>query len=335
MRCSIVIRAYNEERHIGKLLIGLSCQTLVPYEVILVDSGSTDDTVAIARRHGVKVVSIDKRAFTFGRALNIGCAIASGDFLVFVSAHVYPKHTSWLADLMQSFADPNVVLSYGKQRGNHLNHFSEHQIFAKLFPNESVVPQGSFFCNNANTAIRRSEWEKRPYDEALTGLEDLDWAKRAQADGGWIAYAANAEIVHVHEESWATVRNRYRREAMAMRRIDDNATFGLFGFLRLLSANISNDLWHAFLEERLLAEMRSIFAFRYNQMLGTYQGYREPNEVTEELRRRFYFPVSRAERGGESSKPIEDEIDYEKLMEESLEFDFAAEDASFRGRPIH
>src|SRR5262245_41014116 len=212
MRCSVVIRAYNEEKHIEKLLIGLSRQTLVPHEVILVDSGSTDNTVAIARRYGVKVVSISKGAFTFGRSLNMGCAAASGDFLVFVSAHVYPRHTSWLADLMQPFADTKVVLSYGKQRGNHLNHFSEHQIFAKWFPRESIVPQGSYFCNNANAAIRRSEWEQRPYDETLTGLEDLDWAKKAQADGGWIAYVADAEIIHVHEESWIAVRNRYRRE---------------------------------------------------------------------------------------------------------------------------
>lgn len=335
MRCSIIIRAYNEAKHIGKLLVGLSNQSLMPHEVILVDSGSTDDTVAIAREFGVKVVSIDKRAFTFGRALNMGCAVASGEILVFVSAHVYPKHRHWLTDLVEPFSEPNVVLSYGKQRGNELNHYSEHQIFAKWFPNDSAMPQRSYFCNNANTAIRRTEWEKRPYDEVLTGLEDLDWAKKAQAEGGWIAYAAQAEIIHVHEESWATVRNRYRREALAMRRIDETANFGLVDFLRLLPANILNDLWHAFAEKKLLAEMKSIVLFRYNQMVGTYVGYSGPNEVSDELRRRFYFPVSRAEKNRETGRDAAEELDYDTLMKIPERYNFERDEAERRRQPRH
>src|SRR5690606_20664091 len=165
MKCSIVIRAYNEGKHIRKLLLGISQQSLQPREIILVDSGSTDDTVAIAREFGVRIVAIEKRLFTFGRALNIGCAAASGEILVFVSAHVYPRHADWLASLVAPFADPKVVLSYGKQRGNELNHYSEHQIFAKWFPSQSVSNQRSYFCNNANCAVRRSQWELRPYDE--------------------------------------------------------------------------------------------------------------------------------------------------------------------------
>lgn len=334
MRCSIVIRAYNEARHIRKLLVGVAQQSVLPHEIILVDSGSTDETVAIAREFGVKVVPIEKHQFTFGRALNVGCAAATGDLLVFVSAHVYPRHGRWLEALAAPFADPDVVLAYGKQRGNDLNHYSEHQIFAKWFPNGSVARQTSYFCNNANTAIRRSEWEKRPYDESLTGLEDLDWAKRAQADRGVISYVAEAEIIHVHEESWAAVRNRYRREALAMRRIDGDAHFSRLDFLKLLPANVINDLWHAFLEKRLRLEAGSILRFRYNQLLGTYQGFNGPDEVTDELRRRFFYPVSRSEK----HHPVEsdqEEIDYEKLLSDKHVFNFHKGRAETRKQPLH
>lgn len=335
MKCSIIIRAYNEARHIGKLLAGLAHQSRVPYEVILVDSGSTDDTVEIARRWGVKIVPIDKRSFTFGRSLNIGCAAASGDILVFVSAHVYPKHRTWLSDLVQPFTEQQVVLSYGKQRGNELNHFSEHQIFAKWFPNESVFPQRSYFCNNANAAIRRSEWEKRPYDESLTGLEDLDWGKKAQADGGWIAYVASAEIIHVHEENWTSVRNRYRREAIAMRWIDKESRFGIFDFATLLPANILSDLWHALLEKKLPFEMKSILLFRYNQMTGTLQGYRGPSELSEELRKRFYFPVSRAEKLSGNQDNVEHEIDYSEILDNPIRYDFQRHQADVQTQQRH
>lgn len=313
MKCSIIIRAYNEARHIARLLVGIEQQTLTPHEIVLVDSGSTDNTVEIARKFGVRLVHIDKRDFTFGRALNLGCAAATGDILVVVSAHVYPRHRRWLAELVAPFTDPRVSLSYGKQRGDERNHYSEHQIFAKWFPNVPALPQTSYFCNNANAAVRRDAWLERPYDESLTGLEDLDWARKAQEAGEWIAYAADAEIIHVHEESWGQVRNRYRREAIAMRRIEERVRFGTKDFLGLLAANTINDCWHALLERRLLREMRSIVLFRYNQMLGTLQGHRGPAEIPAELRRRFYYPVSRTEKRLEAL-PHDEEIDYEALM---------------------
>ena len=67
MNCSIVIRAFNEGRHIRRLLEGIRQQTVQDVEVILVDSGSTDDTVSIAESYGAKLVRIAPQEFTFGR----------------------------------------------------------------------------------------------------------------------------------------------------------------------------------------------------------------------------------------------------------------------------
>lgn len=314
MKISVVIRAYNEAAHVEKLLVGIHAQSHRPHEVILVDSGSTDDTVAIARDYGVKVVAIDKHEFTFGRALNIGCAAATGDILVFASAHVYPVHSDWLERLVAPFADSRVVLSYGRQRGNHLNKFSEHQIFARWFPAESVKPQRSYFCNNANCAVRRTAWEGQPYDETLTGLEDLAWAKAAQAAGGWIAYVAEAEIVHVHDESWAQVMNRYRREAIAMRSIDEHAGFTRLDLVTLLARNIVSDLGSASAQRVLLREWSSVLKFRYNQLVGTYMGYNGPPELSAELRARFYYPAGQSPRAAASAVEAREQLDYDRLM---------------------
>lgn len=315
MKISIIVRSYNEAAHIGKLMLGIAAQTLRPHEVIVVDSGSTDDTVAIASRFGAKIITIDTREFTFGRALNLGCKAASGDILVFASAHVYPSRRSWLAELVKPFEDRRVVLSYGKQRGDGTNKYSEHQIFKAWFPEQSVCPQRSYFCNNANCAVRRETWLEQAYDETLTGLEDLDWAKRAQEKGGWIAYASRAEIIHVHDESWMSVRNRYRREAMALRRIDRSAHFTAFDFARMLVTNCIADVRQAFRERRMLKELRSVLLFRYNQFLGTYQGHNDPGEITAELRRIFYFPNKSRGRHEEELCPVEHElINYELLQ---------------------
>jgi len=306
MKCSIVIRSYNEAEHIGKLLLGIGAQSLTPHEVIVVDSGSSDETVAIAETFGARIIRIDKREFTFGRALNIGCAAATGDILVFASAHVYPTRRSWLAELVDPFKDDRVALSYGKQRGNEVNKFSEHQVFKRWFPENSVCPQRSYFCNNANCAVRRS----------LTGLEDLDWARKAQEQGHWIAYAAKAEIIHVHDETWASVQNRYRREAMALRRIDENARFTFTCFVRTLVSNVFSDMRQALREERLRDEAWPIVLFRYNQLWGTYKGYNGPEEVSAELRKIFYFPKAEPDEVVEAANdPAHDMIDYPHLTE--------------------
>ncbi|MBN2386531.1 MAG: glycosyltransferase family 2 protein [Anaerolineales bacterium] len=291
MRCSIVIRAYNEEAHIGRLMEGIRHQTVRDVEVILVDSGSTDSTVAIATCYGARVVHIRPKEFTFGRSLNLGLAAATSELVVIASAHVYPVYPDWLECLLEPFADPQVALTYGRQRGPATARFSEQQVFARWYPDQSVGRQTHPFCNNANAAIRRSVWEEHPYDETLTGLEDLAWARAAQATGRAIAYVAEAEIMHVHHETPRGVRNRYRREAMAFKRIFSEAHFNLYDFLRNVISSIGFDLLHAFRQRVLWRSLASIFWFRWNQFLGTYQGYRSASLLTPELRQTFYYHV--------------------------------------------
>jgi len=225
MNCSIVIRAYNEAGHLPRLLEGIRQQTVEDVEIILVDSGSTDDTVLIAESYGAQVVRIPSDEFTFGRSLNFGVRAARRELVVVASAHVYPVYPDWLECLLRPFEDDQVALVYGKQRGMETSKFSEHRIFRQWFPDTDVAQQDSPFCNNANAAIRRSFWEGHPYDETLTGLEDLAWAKWAQGAGYVISYAAHAEIIHVHDERPRGIYNRYRREAMAFKRIFPESHF--------------------------------------------------------------------------------------------------------------
>lgn len=290
MNCSLVIRAYNEERHIGRLLEGVGHQTIREVEVILVNSGSTDATASISSRYGAKLVHIPPEEFTFGRSLNLGLAAASSDLVAIASAHVYPVYPDWLERLFEPFADPQVVLTYGKQRGNEKSRFSEQQIYLHWYPDQSDPHQVHPFCNNANAAIRRSYWEKHPYDETLTGLEDLAWARTALAEGLTLAYAADAEIVHLHDETLRGVANRYRREAMAFKRLYPEAHFSLYDFLRMTSANVISDLGHAARQRLFWKSAFSIFWYRTMQFWGTWQGYRRSLEWNWQLRKTFYYP---------------------------------------------
>ena len=290
MRCSLVVRAYNEEEHIGRLLEGVRHQTVRDVQVILVDSGSSDATSAIAAQYGAELVHIPPSDFTFGRSLNLGLAVANCELVAVASAHVFPVYPDWLERLLEPFADPQVALTYGKQRGNEHSLFSEQQVFSRWFPENSAPDQPHPFCNNANAALRRSVWERHPYDESLTGLEDLSWAVWAQGQGHSIHYAAEAEVVHVHHETPRGVLNRYRREGMAFKRIYPEAHFSLYDFVRMTTANIASDLWHASRQRVFMRSLVSIFWFRSAQFWGTYQGYRRSLEWNWDLRQTFYYP---------------------------------------------
>jgi rhamnosyltransferase len=293
MRLSVIIRCFNEERAIGRLLDGIAHQSIRDPEVILVDSGSTDGTLEIARRYPVRILSVPPEEFSFGRSLNVGCRASAGDVVVIASAHTYPIYDDWLAQMVEPFADPRVGLVYGRQRGADTTKYSERQIFAAWFSPASNPDQRHPFCNNANAAIRRALWVQVPYDEELTGLEDLDWATRIFSLGHRIVYAAGAEVVHVHNETWRQVFTRYRREAIALRRIAPQERFGRWDFLRLFATNVASDYHHAARERVLAANLWEIPAFRLVQFWGTYRGFAHRGPVPGALKERFYYPRGR------------------------------------------
>jgi rhamnosyltransferase len=288
--CSLIIRAYNEEPHLSRLLEGLSRQSLRDVELILVDSGSTDSTADLAISIGAKVVHILPAEFTFGRSLNLGLAAATRDLVVIASAHVYPVYPDWLERLLEPFNGPQVVLAYGKQRASASAYFPEQQIYRRWYVEQSDLHQANPFCNNANAAIRLATWKEHPYDETLTGLEDLAWAKWALGAGYGIAYVSNDEIIHIHNENRRGVTNRYRREAMAFKQIFPEAHFNFYDFIRMTSSNIASDLWHALDQKLFWKSTPGIFWFRAAQFWGTYQGYRHSLEWSWNLRQTLYYP---------------------------------------------
>ncbi len=294
--CSIVVRCCNEERHIGRLLHGITAQTLKDIEVIVVDSGSTDRTCEIAQSFPTRLLRIEPESFSFGRSLNRGCEAASGEFVVMVSAHCYPVCTDWLAELLAPFADSSVAVTYGRQQGGPTTRFAEHRVFATWFPPAPDKNQPHPFCNNANAAVRRAVWHRLRYDETLTGLEDLAFAKAAIAEGHRIAYVPDAAVVHIHDETWRQVFNRYQREAIAFRRIFPEERFNAWDFVRLFVGNVAADALSAWRQSRLARVAGEIALFRLMQFAGTYRGMNRTGGVTSTLKRRFYYPNRTIER---------------------------------------
>jgi len=290
LQCSLVIRAFNEGEHLPRLLEGIRQQSLPEVQIILVDSGSSDDTLNIARDFGVEIVTIMPQEFTFGRALNRGIESARADMVVIVSAHCHPVYPDWLEQLLKPFQDEHVALSYGRQRGGATNPYSEQQFFRKYFPETSQPYQGQPYSHNANAAIRRSLWQQQHFNEDLTGLEDLSWSSWAMSQGYAIAYIAEAEVIHVHDERPRQVYIRYLREAIAMKQILPESRFNLWNFMRMGSGSIISDLLQARREGALSKNITGILGYRVVQYWGTYRGYASAGKMDAKLQQPFYYP---------------------------------------------
>ena len=291
MKVSIIIRTLNEAQYLGELLGAIATQkTAHEAEVVVIDSGSTDDTLVIAHKASARITHIEKKDFSFGRSLNDGCAFAEGDILVFVSGHCVPSSSYWLDDLVAPLIAGDAGYSYGCQLGRDTTKFSERQVFAKYFPSHLNSENADYFCNNANAAILRDIWQNYKFDEGITGLEDMELAKRYVQNGGQVSYVPSAAVFHIHDEAWAQIRRRYEREALALQNIAPEIHISFLEAIRFFVASLMHDAGQALMERRFWREIGSIASYRSAQYLGSYLGSRQGRAITNEQKLRYFFP---------------------------------------------
>jgi len=217
-----VIRARDEAAAIGRTLSILNAQT-VTHEVIVVDSGSTDETVAIARSHGADVVELAPQRFSYGRALNLGAAQASGDVVVALSAHAFPRSADWLARLLAHFGDERVACVYGEPLDER------HRPLGGPVRQDAAMLARNPFWGYSNSAggFRAALWRERPFREDLPGTEDREWARWALSRGHVCVLDPALAVDHDHSrENVRAAFARYEREARGFAMFLDLSPYG-------------------------------------------------------------------------------------------------------------
>ena len=289
---SIVIRTLNEERYLEELLKSISRQICkFSHETVLIDSGSIDNTLSIAQKYNCKILHINREDFSFGRSLNRACQASIGKYLILISGHCVPKGTLWMQDLVAPLNQGIVDYVYGRQIGGPETYWSESQIFDKYFPSKSQLPQDGFYCNNANSAIKREVWEHYQFDEELTGLEDMHLAKRLISFGGSIGYVAEACVYHLHHEKWSQIKRRFEREALALQQICPEVIVRRRDFVRYFMRGIIKDISSSGLKVFNLKHIFEIVAYRYFQYTGSYKGNNIQKMISKQLRDSYFYPT--------------------------------------------
>ena len=289
---SIIIRTLNEDRYLGQLLKSIRHQKCgLSKEIVLIDSGSTDETITIAEKNKCKILNISREEFSFGRSLNRACEASLGQYLVIVSGHCIPKGRLWMHDLITPLCEGKADYVYGRQMGGAETFWSESQIFDKYFPSKSQVPQMGYYCNNANSAIRREVWQHYKFDEELTGLEDMHLAKRLVNEGGTVGYVAEACVYHLHHEKWQQISRRFEREALALQKICPEVIVRRRDFVRYFVRAIIKDIATSKLESIKPRHLINIIAYRYFQYTGSYNGSKKQKMTSKRLRDSYFYPT--------------------------------------------
>jgi len=216
----VVVRTLNEGAWIEQCIDVLRAQNGgFALDIVVVDSGSTDATVELARAKGVRIVEIAPADFDYSKALNLGIGSTSGELVVSLSAHAIPADDDWLVQMGEPFADPRVAGVASRQVPWPDAPWQEVRRLAETFGDERVVygegDAETLVFSNAASMFRRTVWEAEPF--TLPSVEDLDWARRAVRAGHAIVYQPTAVVRHSHRES---------PRAQALRLVDINRVTG-------------------------------------------------------------------------------------------------------------
>lgn len=286
---SIIIRTLNEARYLENLLQGIHDQNYHDWEIILVDSGSTDHTLAIAERYGARIYHIPQEEFTFGGSLNRGCREARGRYLVFASGHVWPTNNNWLLNLVKPFEEAKVAMVYGRQRGTDNSRLAQLRDQQNFFGRNSMLLLDEPLGHNGNSAVRHELWRNQPFNESIPALEDMHWSRNIQRKGYRVYYSADAAVYHVHHENLKQIYRRSLIEATAYNQMFPSSRFPLTTAVKAILYHIAGDLLFA-LRQRKVGKLLQIPSSRMAQFLGTYKGFRYQKRLNRDLVPRLQIP---------------------------------------------
>lgn len=216
---TVVIPVKDGGEGLRRCLGGVFAQEIdEDFEVVVVDSGSTDGSRELAAAMGATVVDVHPDEFNHGSARNAGARAGGGEVLVFTVQDAFPQDAGWLARLVAALKEDETVAGvYGRQLPHDdatppevwfLNFLYGPRPKTQVATSPSELSLETTMFSNVNAAIRRSAWEPDGFADDIIMSEDHEWARRALLDGWKVEYRPGAAVRHSHRY---TIADAFRR----------------------------------------------------------------------------------------------------------------------------
>ena len=209
---TVIIPTHNAGQYFSDLLDSLQVQTLRPTQIIVVDSGSVDETCKIAMRKGCKVITISRTEFDHGSTRNLPLSDVKTEFVTYLTQDAIPANQHLIAELIKPMqATPNIAICYGRQLPKSNARPIERLLREFNYPSQSILKTKNdietlglktFFCSNSCSAVRRSIFNKLGrFKNKVIVNEDMLFAANAIHQGYFVYYSAAAKVYHSHSYS--------------------------------------------------------------------------------------------------------------------------------------
>lgn len=245
---SIILLTKNAGDKLNQVLNAIHCQsTGWSYQVIVVDSGSTDRTLQIAKGFETKIVEIEPSAFHHARTRNFGAELADGIYVIYLSQDAIPCSNSWLENMVAPLRSGEADVVYGRQvaydNAKPMDKFFYKYFYpdCKLcFTSKQIADPVRFYLENpcisdVNVALSKALWSEFKFNNLSTFAEDKDFAIRVLRSGRKIVYEPNAAVYHSHDYSVRTLFVRRFQDGAAFSRIaclEENHAAGKTSFAK-------------------------------------------------------------------------------------------------------
>jgi glycosyltransferase involved in cell wall biosynthesis len=237
----VIIPVKNGGAVLRKSLAAVNAQkTAFPFEVLCIDSGSTDDSVEVIEAAGARLYQIPPHEFGHGKTRNLGVSLSQTPFVALITQDAIPADEHWLEALIEPFLyDDSVAGVFGPHLPHEgcrpaeayllERHFAQfgsenvtHRIGSSPRTWNEYASRRDFYCffSDNNAALRRSVWERVPYRD-VEFMEDQLWAAAVLEAGYGKAYAPRARVRHSHNYDTVTTLRRAFDESRFRRLYQD------------------------------------------------------------------------------------------------------------------
>lgn len=274
---SIIIRSFNDISFIERTMSAVKSQRYRDYEIINVDSGSTDGTYELIcglNASGV-VYQIPKGTYVPGRVLNEAVSKCSGKYIIFNNSDCIPQNDRWLEELIKPLTeDPECAAVFGNQLPRPDARPLVRKDSIRAFGDGKISSGWFHFFSLATSAVRKKDIEEQPFDPDITFSEDVEWSYRMKQSGKKIVYAKDAVVEHSHNYSLSEVKRRFHGEGVAEAKIFGFKPSVMKQFIKPLISESLRDVIYL-VRQKEISHIPYGIAYRLIQKLSVYKGIKD------------------------------------------------------------
>jgi len=275
---SIILRSYNEGWALRETLPALRAQDFTNWELIVIDSGSTDGSPELIRAaQPAHFVQITPAEYNPSRVMNHGMRLAKSAYGIFVNADATPQGRTWLRPLVAALQNPQVAAVFGRQ----VPRPDCQAVFAcdyeRCFGPQRESATWEHFFSMVNSGLRKEVWSQRGFREDLQYAEDDEYTRWCKAQGFAVVYVPDSVVMHSHNYTPQQAWKRGFGDARALARAGSVKPADRNWF-KTVALGWASDVRHdaAFCaSHRRLRELPAAAWIRWRQRCGKLAGFKQ------------------------------------------------------------